>query len=101
MDFQIALLPHLISLKEGYGSPLKETDKYAEAGLYGMLSHPPFLPLIISFRARARGLGGVVHGVVWDNETVSAVGWAAKTPHKNRGGALNSKPPTTCTLNRL
>ena len=24
----------------------------------------------------------------------SAVGWAAKTPHENRGDAVHSKPPT-------
>ena len=44
MDFQIGLLPHLISLKEGYGTLRKEVDKYTEAGWYGLFSHPPFLP---------------------------------------------------------
>ena len=51
VDFQIVLLPHLISLKEGCGSLLKEVDKYAEAGWYGLFSHPPFLP----FRAVPKG----------------------------------------------
>ena len=51
VDFQIVLLPHLISLKEGYGSLLGEVDKYAEAGWYGLFSHPHFLP----FRAVPKG----------------------------------------------
>ena len=44
VDFQIVLLPHLISLKEGYGSLIKEVEKYTDAGWYGLFSHPPFLP---------------------------------------------------------
>ena len=28
------------------------------------------------------------------NAIVSVVGWAAKTPHENRGGAVNSEPST-------
>ena len=51
MDFQIVLLPHLISIKEGYGSLIKEVEKYTEAGWYGLFSHPHFLP----FRAVPKG----------------------------------------------
>ena len=46
LDFQIVLLPHLIFLKDGYGSLVNEdlVEKYTEAGWYGLFSHPPFLP---------------------------------------------------------
>ena len=45
VDFQIVLLPHLISLKEGYGSLIKEVEKYTDAGWYG-LSPPPSFPFV-------------------------------------------------------
>ena len=51
VDFQIVLLPHLVSLREGYVSLQNEVDKYEQAGWYGVFSHPPFLP----FRAVPKG----------------------------------------------
>ena len=51
IDYQIVLLPHLVSLREGYGSLLAEVAKYKEAGWYGLFSCPPFLP----FRAVPKG----------------------------------------------
>jgi hypothetical protein len=38
------LLPHLISLREGYSSLQEEVQKYKAKGWYGLYSHPPFLP---------------------------------------------------------
>ena len=51
IDYQIVLLPHLVSLREGYSSLLAEVAKYKEAGWYGLFSYPPFLP----FRAVPKG----------------------------------------------
>jgi hypothetical protein len=51
IEHQIVLLPHLISLKEGYASLQQEVDKYANEGWYGLFSWPPFLP----FRAVPKG----------------------------------------------
>jgi hypothetical protein len=51
VDFQIVLLPHLISLASGYHSLKSEVDKYANKGWYGIFSHSPFLP----FRAVPKG----------------------------------------------
>jgi site-specific DNA-cytosine methylase len=48
---QIVLLPHLISLREGYASLLKEVHKYTDMGWYGLFSTIPFLP----FRAVPKG----------------------------------------------
>ena len=44
VGLQIVLLPHLVSLRGGYGSLQAEVDKYEQAGWYGLFSHPPFLP---------------------------------------------------------
>lgn len=44
VGMQIVLLPHLVSLRDGYGSLQAEVDKYAQAGWYGLFSHPAFLP---------------------------------------------------------
>jgi hypothetical protein len=44
LELQVVLLPHLISLKEGYGSLLSEVAKYEAEGWYGLFNHPPFLP---------------------------------------------------------
>ena len=38
IDYQIVILPHLVSLHEGYGSLLEEVTKYKEAGWYGLFS---------------------------------------------------------------
>ena len=51
VEHQIVLLPHLVSLREGYTSLLEEVAKYTSAGWYGLFSHPPFLP----FRAVPKG----------------------------------------------
>ena len=51
LAYQIVLLPHLVSLRDGYGSLQAEVEKYASAGWYGLFSHPPFLP----FRAVPKG----------------------------------------------
>jgi len=51
VEHQIVLLPHLVSLCEGYASLIEEVDKYTSAGWYGLFSHPPFLP----FRAVPKG----------------------------------------------
>ena len=32
IDYQVVLLPHLVSLREGYSSLMAEVDKYREAG---------------------------------------------------------------------
>ena len=42
VEHQIVLLPHLVSLREGYTSLLEEVAKYTSAGWYGLFSHPPF-----------------------------------------------------------
>jgi hypothetical protein len=44
LDLQIVLLPHLISLRDGYDSLLAEVHKYKQKGWYGLFEHPPFLP---------------------------------------------------------
>jgi site-specific DNA-cytosine methylase len=51
IDYQIVLLPHLVSLRDGYASLLDEVAKYTDAGWYGLFSYPPFLP----FRAVPKG----------------------------------------------
>ena len=51
IDHQIVLLPHLVSLREGYHSLKSEVEKYRKMGWYGLFDHPPFLP----FRAVPKG----------------------------------------------
>ena len=44
LELQIVLLPHLISLRDGYDSLLDEVERYKDSGWYGLFDHPPFLP---------------------------------------------------------
>ena len=88
VDFQIVLLPHLISLKDGYISLLKEVDKHAKAGWYGLFSHPPFLP----FRAVPKG--SVPHKL--------EAGWlATDCLFKNGGAATKSCMVSTTNSNSI
>ena len=48
--------------------------------------HKPYV--YVRLHAHAKG------PLVARNGTVPAVCWAAKTPHENRGDAVNPKPPT-------